>query len=59
MADERAAQDLTPPQLPEPDVMDAEEVIAEAPSPEQVIQDAEPVERILEGQPSVDDVLGR
>jgi hypothetical protein len=48
-----------PPHLPEVEQESADDIVAEAPSPEEIIEHAEPAADILAAQPSVDELLGR
>src|SRR4051794_34745196 len=48
-----------PPQLPEVEQESTEDIIAGAPSTEEIIEHAEPAEDVLAAQPSVDELLGR
>ncbi len=48
-----------PPQLPEVEQESTEDIIAGAPSTEEIIERAEPAEDVLAAQPSVDELLGR
>lgn len=47
------------PALPEVEQESTDEIIAGAPSPEEIIEAAEPAEDVLAAQPSVDELLGR
>jgi hypothetical protein len=48
-----------PPKLPEVKEESTEDILAGAPSAEEIIQAAEPAEDVLAAQPSVDELLGR
>jgi hypothetical protein len=48
-----------PPKLREVEQEATEDIISEQPSPEEIVQGAEPAEDILAAQPSVDELLGR
>jgi hypothetical protein len=48
-----------PPKLPEVKEESTEEILAGAPSADEIIQAAEPAEDVLAAQPSVDELLGR
>lgn len=49
----------TPPKLPEiePEAMD--DILAAAPSTEEIVEAAEPAEDVIAAQPGVDELLGR
>jgi hypothetical protein len=47
------------PALPEVEQESTDEILAHAPSPEEIIEAAEPAEEVLASQPSVDELLGR
>jgi hypothetical protein len=49
----------TPPPLPEVEQESTEDILAHAPSTEEIIEAAEPAEDVLASQPSVDELLGR
>ena len=62
MTDEKPVPEVvTPPTPPLPEVEQEspEEIIANAPSTDEIIQAAEPTEDVLAAQPSVDELLGR
>jgi hypothetical protein len=48
-----------PPKLPEVEQESPEEIIANAPSTDEIIEAADPAEDVLASQPSVDELLGR
>jgi hypothetical protein len=48
-----------PPKLPEVEQESTDEILAAAPSIDEIIQAAEPVEDVLAAEPSVDELLGR
>jgi hypothetical protein len=48
-----------PPSLPEVKQESTEDILAGAPSTEEIIEHAEPAEDVLASQPSVDELLGR
>jgi len=48
-----------PPSLPEVEQESTEDILAGAPSIEEIIEHAEPAEDVLASQPSVDELLGR
>jgi hypothetical protein len=48
-----------PPHLPEVEQESTEEILAKAPSTDEIIAHAEPAEDVLAAQPSVDELLGR
>ncbi|HEY6759668.1 MAG TPA: hypothetical protein VI318_09265 [Baekduia sp.] len=48
-----------PPPLPEVEQESTEDILAHAPSTEEIIQAAEPAEDVLASQPTVDELLGR
>jgi len=48
-----------PPVLPEVEQESTEDILAKAPSPEEIIESAERAEDVLAAQPSVDELLGR
>jgi hypothetical protein len=56
-----SADDPTPPppSLPEVEQESTEDIIANAPSIDEIIEHAEPAEDVLAAQPSVDELLGR
>jgi hypothetical protein len=47
------------PALPEVEQESTEDIIANAPSIDEIIESAEPAEDVLAAQPSVDELLGR
>ena len=47
------------PDLPEVEQEPVDDILAAAPSIEEIIQAAEPVEDVLAAEPSVDELLGR
>lgn len=48
-----------PPKLPEIDTESTDDILARAPSPEEIVQAAEPAEDVIASQPGVDELLGR
>jgi hypothetical protein len=63
-AAEDAAPDVapavpTPPALPDVQQESTEDILAGAPSTEEIIESAEPAEDVLAAQPSVDELLGK
>jgi hypothetical protein len=48
-----------PPSLPEVRQESTEDILAGAPSTEEIIEQAEPAEDVLAAEPSVDELLGR
>jgi hypothetical protein len=48
-----------PPQLPEVDSPDADQVLDGVPSTEEVVEQAESAEDVLAHEPTVDEILGR
>jgi hypothetical protein len=48
-----------PPSLPDVKQESTEDILAGAPSTEEIIEHAEPAEDVLAAQPSVDELLGR
>ncbi|WCB96171.1 hypothetical protein DSM104299_04927 [Baekduia alba] len=61
MSDDKHIPDAVPPPpaLPEVEQESTEDILANAPSPEEIIEAAEPAEDVLASQPSVDELLGR
>jgi hypothetical protein len=48
-----------PPKLPAIESESADDILAGAPSPEEIVQAAEPAEDVIASQPGVDELLGR
>jgi hypothetical protein len=48
-----------PPPLPEVEQESTDDILAAAPSIDEIIEAAEPVEDVLAAEPSVDELLGR
>jgi hypothetical protein len=48
-----------PPKLPEIEPEPTDDILAAAPSPEEIVESAEPVEDVIAAQPGVDELLGR
>ena len=65
MTDDKTTPDVPeaavppPPPLPEVEQESTEDIIANAPSTEEIIESAEAAEDVLAAQPSVDELLGR
>jgi hypothetical protein len=61
MSDDKHSPDPVPPPpaLPEVEQESMEDIIAGAPSIDEIIESAEPAEDVLAAQPSVDELLGR
>jgi len=47
------------PKLPEIEPAATDDILARAPSPEEIVQSAEPAEDVIAAQPGVDELLGR
>lgn len=47
------------PKLPEIETESTDDILAHAPSPEEIVQAAEPAEDVIASQPGVDELLGR
>lgn len=47
-----------PPKIPEVKPESTDDILAGAPSPEEIVEAAEPVEDVIAGQPGVDELLG-
>jgi hypothetical protein len=47
-----------PPTLPDVEQESTDDILAGAPSPEEIVEAAEPAEDVIAGQPSVDELLG-
>lgn len=48
-----------PPKLPKIETESTDDILAGAPSPEEIVQSAEPAEDVIAAQPGVDELLGR
>jgi hypothetical protein len=48
-----------PPKLPEIEPAATDEILAAAPSPEEIVASAEPAHDVIAAQPGVDELLGR
>lgn len=48
-----------PPKLPEIEPAATDDILARAPSPEEIVEAAEPAEAVIAAQPGVDELLGR
>jgi hypothetical protein len=48
-----------PPKLPEIHTESTDDILAGAPSPEEIVESAEPAEDVIAAQPGVDELLGR
>jgi hypothetical protein len=48
-----------PPKLPEVEPEATDDILAAAPSPEEIVASAEPAEDVIAAQPGVDELLGR
>jgi hypothetical protein len=48
-----------PPKLPDVEPESTDDILANAPSPEDIVQAAEPAEDVIASQPGVDELLGR
>ncbi|HET6510131.1 MAG TPA: hypothetical protein VFG42_25290 [Baekduia sp.] len=48
-----------PPKLPDVETESTDDILARAPSPEEIVEAAEPAEDVIASQPGVDELLGR
>jgi hypothetical protein len=48
-----------PPKLPDVETESTDDILAGAPSPDEIVQAAEPAEDVIAAQPGVDELLGR
>jgi hypothetical protein len=48
-----------PPKLPDVEPESTDDILARAPSPDEIVQAAEPAEDVIASQPGVDELLGR
>lgn len=48
-----------PPKLPEIDTESTDDILAHAPSTDEIVEAAEPAEDVIASQPGVDELLGR